>query len=240
MKRIGLFSLLLAIVAVPAFVSRIVPVSAKQNPNVRKPVAQQKPCCAITGINASKGQVTARVTASGQTFTFSVSASAVKGLKVGQGVFADFTTKQVSLDGNAIVGPMIGLGVLPSSASKGASTTTSKTTNAHAGGTSSTPSTAGSSPACKTPIAHSDGLGKQYYDCNPVGTYTAATAIEACAAATGNAALCAAGYNCPPTWDQDEFVCSNSAVPNCWGYKGSQSGEVTTQACPFTNVAKWQ
>ena len=63
--------------------------------------AQPLPCCAITAINARAGQVTARVNASGQVFTFTASASVVNSLKLGQGVYANFTSKQVSLDGRS-------------------------------------------------------------------------------------------------------------------------------------------
>lgn len=41
-------------------------------------------------------------------------------------------------------------------------------------------------PSC----THSNGLGQTYHDCSPLGTYTQATATEACIAFTGNAGQC--------------------------------------------------
>jgi hypothetical protein len=44
---------------------------------------------------------------------------------------------------------------------------------------------------CSIPeTQHSNGVGGSYYDCNPVGTYSAQTASEACASVTGNLASC--------------------------------------------------
>jgi len=59
----------------------------------------------ITNINASSGVVTAKVNSTGEFFTFSLAnASQLKGLKVGQHVFANFSNKHVSLDGRTSVG----------------------------------------------------------------------------------------------------------------------------------------
>jgi hypothetical protein len=67
------------------------------------PVGAQQPaapCCGITRIDAASGIVTARVTANGQVFQFKVAdARALGSLRVGQGVYANFAGKQVSLDG---------------------------------------------------------------------------------------------------------------------------------------------
>ena len=58
------------------------------------------PCCGITGIDQKAGTVTAKETATGRTFTFKVTdAKLLSSLKIGQGVYANFSTKQVSLDG---------------------------------------------------------------------------------------------------------------------------------------------
>ena len=59
----------------------------------------------ITNINASSGVVTAKVDSTGEFFTFSLAnASQLKGLKVGQHVFANFSNKHVSLDGRTSAG----------------------------------------------------------------------------------------------------------------------------------------
>jgi hypothetical protein len=62
--------------------------------------AQTPACCTITTIEAASGLVTGKVTANGNVFQFKVSnARTLAKLRVGQGVFANFTTRQVSLDG---------------------------------------------------------------------------------------------------------------------------------------------
>jgi Cu/Ag efflux protein CusF len=57
-------------------------------------------CCGITAINTSTGMVTAQEHATGKIFQFKVTDPAVlKSLKVGQGVYANFGARQVSVDG---------------------------------------------------------------------------------------------------------------------------------------------
>ena len=67
------------------------------------PVGAQQPaspCCGITKIDAATGIVTAKVTANGNVFQFKVADARALGLlRVGQGVYANFAGKQVSLDG---------------------------------------------------------------------------------------------------------------------------------------------
>jgi Cu/Ag efflux protein CusF len=61
------------------------------------------PCCTITAIDAKTSLVTAKDTATGQTFQFKVTdAAQLNSLKVGQGVYANFKTRQVSING---IGP---------------------------------------------------------------------------------------------------------------------------------------
>ena len=62
-----------------------------------------RPCCTITQINGATGIVFARVNESpAQNFQFEVTDPRVlRGLRVGQSVFANFRTNQVSLDGRA-------------------------------------------------------------------------------------------------------------------------------------------
>lgn len=72
---------------------------------VAAPLSAQKPaspCCGIVSIDAATGLVTARVTATGYTFEFKVTnPRTLTSLRVGQGVFANFGGKQVSLDGRS-------------------------------------------------------------------------------------------------------------------------------------------
>jgi len=59
-----------------------------------------EPCCSITGIDQKSGTVTARENATRRVFTFKVTdAKLLSSLKVGQGVYANFATKQVSVNG---------------------------------------------------------------------------------------------------------------------------------------------
>jgi|1185.fasta_scaffold153147_2 hypothetical protein len=89
----------------------------------------QNPCCHITGVNSRTDAVTAKVDASGQLFQFTLNNRAqTSQLKVGQPVYANLKTNQVSLDGTHVVGSVLygslghlvppntnnpGIGVLP-------------------------------------------------------------------------------------------------------------------------------
>ncbi len=114
MNRSGLITVFFAVIAAAvAFESGVAPASARQTTTTHKATtaaapkattavaaaAPANPCCSITAINASTGIVTARVTATGQTFTFAAGGSALSSLRVGQGIYANLSAKQVSLDG---------------------------------------------------------------------------------------------------------------------------------------------
>ncbi|HEY1240460.1 MAG TPA: hypothetical protein VGF16_07875 [Bryobacteraceae bacterium] len=74
------------------------------------------PCCGITGIDARTATVTAKETATGRSFTFKVPNSALlKSLKIGQSVYANFATSQVSVDGAA---PCCSIAAVSSAAAK--------------------------------------------------------------------------------------------------------------------------
>jgi hypothetical protein len=67
----------------------------------------QAPCCSVTAINAATGVVSAKVSANSAVFQFKVTnANLLKELRVGQGVYANFMTHQISLDGKTIAGPI--------------------------------------------------------------------------------------------------------------------------------------
>ena len=59
------------------------------------------PCCSITAIDVRSGMVTAADASGKRTFRFKVTAAQLRGLKVGQKVWADFDTQKVSVDGVA-------------------------------------------------------------------------------------------------------------------------------------------
>ena len=59
-------------------------------------------CCSITAIDRATGLVSAKVAAGSQVFQFRVTNTrTLPTLRVGQGVYANFTTRQVSLDGRS-------------------------------------------------------------------------------------------------------------------------------------------
>ena len=67
-----------------------------------------KPAAQITAINATTQVVTARDLASGRTFEFRLqNAALLRTLRAGQGVYANFARKQVSLDGRTVAGQII-------------------------------------------------------------------------------------------------------------------------------------
>jgi Cu/Ag efflux protein CusF len=76
------------------------PTGTAKLPNAPMPTMHRgDPCCRITGM-AAGGLVTAQETATGKTFQFQVTNQVLlKSLRVGQKVYADFGTQQVSVDG---------------------------------------------------------------------------------------------------------------------------------------------
>jgi len=98
--------------------------------------------------------------------------------------------------------------------------------------------------ACQT--THSNGVGQSFYDCNATSTFSLTTALEACTAYAvsvgGTAASCKDGFTCtgskPPF--QVCFVTGSGSCSNfCWGYSGTQGGNVYTCSCPNTTTANW-
>ncbi|MEW5915578.1 MAG: hypothetical protein AB1762_04200 [Gemmatimonadota bacterium] len=69
-----------------------------QTPRRSETPAVTPPCCAVVRVEAEKSLVTARETATGFTFRFSVKNRRLLGtLKIGQPVWANFTDKTVKL-----------------------------------------------------------------------------------------------------------------------------------------------
>jgi hypothetical protein len=76
------------------------------------PAAQTKvqPSSHITAIDHRSGVASAKVNATGENFQFTLNDPTLLGtLKIGQGVYANFQTKQVSLDGQHIVGNIVNI-----------------------------------------------------------------------------------------------------------------------------------
>ncbi|HET9304817.1 MAG TPA: DNRLRE domain-containing protein [Candidatus Sulfotelmatobacter sp.] len=92
---------------------------------------------------------------------------------------------------------------------------------------------------------HSDGLGQNFYDCNPLGTYNASTAMEAGTAyeisVGGSSSNVTDGFTCGGTGLT--FVCTtNTTGPvYCWGYSSGEAGQVSNGTCPWDSgvVATW-
>jgi len=101
------------------------------------------------------------------------------------------------------------------------------------------------SNSCAT--THSDGLGQNFFDCNPLQTYTSASATEAATAyeisVGGTSANVGAGWQCS---NGNMMVCTQNADGTCsnycWIYQGHQGAPagsvVTCSACP-ASVASW-
>jgi hypothetical protein len=67
------------------------------------PASAAEPCCSVTGVNAKTGGVSAQETATGRTFQFQVTnAALLKTLHTGSPVYANFSAKQVSLNGSSV------------------------------------------------------------------------------------------------------------------------------------------
>jgi hypothetical protein len=75
---------------------------------------------------------------------------------------------------------------------------------------------------------HDNGVGQTYYDCEPVGTYSAGLALKACVAYTGSASQCVS-FPCSPS-SLGPIICSAGAaspkVCMCWSYGGTNVGQV--------------
>jgi hypothetical protein len=67
------------------------------------------PCCSVTGIDARSGMVTAKENATGRAFQFqATNASMLRELRIGAPVYANFSAKQVSLDGRSACCAIVG------------------------------------------------------------------------------------------------------------------------------------
>src|SRR2546426_530740 len=78
--------------------------------------AQAPACCSITSVDARAGLVSAKVNATGQSFQFKPnSAALLSSLRVGEGVYANFSSRQVSLDGKTICCTIVAVGPAPPS-----------------------------------------------------------------------------------------------------------------------------
>jgi hypothetical protein len=96
-----------------------------------QPLLAVTPCCSVTAVDARTGTVIAKEIATGRIFEFQVgNAKLLAGVKVGTPVYANFSAKQVSLDGKtaccaitkiALAPPRSGGGARPASSETGES-----------------------------------------------------------------------------------------------------------------------
>jgi hypothetical protein len=94
---------------------------------------------------------------------------------------------------------------------------------------------------------HDNGTGQNYYDCNPLysssNPWTAAAALEACAAFTGDASKCSSRV-CTGHGGAT-LVCSDGYTNcDCWEFQGSLAGHVdinstTTCYCAISGDPAW-
>ena len=89
-------------------------------------------------------------------------------------------------------------------------------------------------------VAHNNGVGQTFYDCNALGTYTESTAIEAAQAYTGNGAdtyevICPGLGNLPGV-EGDLPGASGGYV---WYYSGNYKGWVVTSADCLDKIGSW-
>jgi hypothetical protein len=100
-----------------------------------------------------------------------------------------------------------------------------------------TPGCCGS--ACQ--ITHSNGLGQNYFDCNPVQTFTANTATEACMAYTAVVGGTCQTFTCGAVTNPVVCAADASSTPTaCWGFTGANAGHVVSGGlCPTTTDPTW-
>src|SRR5947209_2619837 len=97
----------LVILAVLALATLAMAQRASQRSTPASAPTPGKPCCDITSINLRAGVATAQVNATGQTFQFKAPASVLNSLHVGQGIYANIHTNQVSVDGIQPAGSIV-------------------------------------------------------------------------------------------------------------------------------------
>jgi len=142
------------------------------------------PCCQITAINSSTGVVTARVNATGQIFQFTVKNTAqLKQLRVGQGVYANLSSKTMSLDGRSVAGNIVSVAA-PSLAARGGPAPASPLAGAQvlassmaASGTTSPPAPSGTSASGSTAASPAPGSAVTPGSCCTVTSVNSSTGV---------------------------------------------------------------
>jgi hypothetical protein len=154
---------------------------------------------------------------------------------------ADGGGSAVASDGSVIANVD---GLLDSGADAGASTVDADSTKPD----SADATTDGGVDAACTPVTHDNGLGQQWTDCVPLGTYNLAQALKACAAYCAvNSCLPDAGGACINNPGEGaecgnaEFVTAQFG-DTVWQYAGSYAGYArpsTSATCPGPPLPTW-
>lgn len=128
------------------------------------PAYAAQPCCSVTGVNTKTGMVTAKETSTGRTFQFKANPALLKTLSAGSSIYANFSTKQVSVNGETPCCSIVSLS---------------------AGGTSATSSKLASAPATLVAPVSSATKSSVSAAAGTVSSSTSATGSTAKAASTG-------------------------------------------------------
>ena len=105
----------------------------------------------------------------------------------------------------------------------------------------------GTGGSCTAQTVHDNGVGENFDDCNPLDTYTAQTAVEACSAflttVSGGTPNCSPGWTCTDLGGAYPFACfsddgGQTSEYYCWGY-GDGAGVVIDATNCDTQVASW-
>jgi hypothetical protein len=90
-------------------------------------------------------------------------------------------------------------------------------------------------------------VGQNFYDCNPVPTFTSGVAMEACAAYA--ASIGGSASNCSADWDgcpgiSGDSVCyapgNTCGSGDCFGYSEESAGNVAGCDTCTTSLGSWQ
>jgi hypothetical protein len=159
------------------------------------PAFAGEPCCAVTSVNASTGMVTAVETATGRSFQFGVTnAALLKTLHAGSPIYANFTSKQVSVDGATPCCGIVSLSAAGKAAATPAAPASSPASVANAGGTPA------SSARVKGRQNSASAAGAKTASDKPAATPAALTAPTVTAASLPGVALTgSAGTPSKPT-----------------------------------------
>jgi hypothetical protein len=94
---------------------------------------------------------------------------------------------------------------------------------------------------CSMPVIHANGLGQFFSDCVPLGTYNAAQAAKACAAA--GAGACSPNTVLCGNADMECTTTANTCM--CWTYAGTTAGRARASGagvvcqCPTATDPLW-